>query len=617
MFLFLRKKENIFRILLCLYFGYLLLGRVIDLNSDSPDYWLDVEEKAMAYNARNKVLFGDWSSGGVNYDATVSSPLPGIISYMSFLILGVHLVSLRLPYALLSVLALLIFYKVLKKEMNSWMALLGTVLFGSSHYILLLSRSALVENLFILLTAASLSLYQDYEEQGKKASLFLFGLFSALTIAVKYSGVYFFVVSAVGALMIVLCRGEGFLERLRSYGIYAAGVALSLTLPVISLFFGAKDGVWETIKFQCGFHIEAGHSFSTNQSGYLSFFVEHLPFISLVALAGLFAMFSLRLRSLTKTDAFVLMWLILGSALAFSCGISYKRLIFLLIAVIYVAVRGGYGMWFYLKSSALTDHGMSPILVRGKGAMPFVWKMIGGCGFVFLVSWAARYVLSGNGVTSFTPAMLLSTFTNKSMFQAGGISLIISLGLLVPPVAGAALRFITTHDLCLAVATLKKWFVAAILFFSIAAMALSIMTNEVRNCEFLFHPENRKHESFELSRDLGQTVKANATIIGSEMALRFLGFENRCKFLFNHDGGNSRGLDPRDLDNSDIARRKDIRYFCIALPTNSILLDQYLFGISKIKRLCPAMTLLKIYRFGDTVLSLFDKYPGLGAEKRF
>ena len=196
-------------------------------------------------------------------------------------------------------------------------------------------------------------------------------------------------------------------------------------------------------------------------------------------------------------------------------------------------------------------------------------------------------------------------------------SLIISLGLLVPPVAGAALRFITTHDLCLAVATLKKWFVAAILFFSIAAMALSIMTNEVRNCEFLFHPENRKHESFELSRDLGQTVKANATIIGSEMALRFLGFENRCKFLFNHDGGNSRGLDPRDLDNSDIARRKDIRYFCIALPTNSILLDQYLFGISKIKRLCPAMTLLKIYRFGDTVLSLFDKYPGLGAEKRF
>ena len=80
MFLFLRKKENVFRILLCLYFAYLLWSRLAYLNADSPAYWIDVEEKATAYNARNKVLFGDPSSGGNHYEPMVSSPLPAMVS---------------------------------------------------------------------------------------------------------------------------------------------------------------------------------------------------------------------------------------------------------------------------------------------------------------------------------------------------------------------------------------------------------------------------------------------------------------------------------------------------------------------------------------------------------
>jgi len=147
MFVFLRRKENIFRVLLLLYFLYLLLSRVSYLNSDSPSIELDVEEKATAYNARNQVLFGDYHSGGKAYEPMVSSPLPAVVSYLSFLLLGVSLTALRLPYALLSVLAIFIFYKILNKEVSSWFALLGVMLFGSVYCMLILNRCGLVENL--------------------------------------------------------------------------------------------------------------------------------------------------------------------------------------------------------------------------------------------------------------------------------------------------------------------------------------------------------------------------------------------------------------------------------------------------------------------------------------
>jgi len=609
MFSFLKEKKNIFRILLCLYFAYLLWSRLAYLNADSPAYWIDVEERTNAYNARNEVLFGDSSSGGEHYEPMVSSPLPAVISYLSFLLMGVSLFSLRLPYALMSLLTIFIFYKVLKKEMNPLAAFLGIVFWGSACFTVFLNRSALVENLFILLPVVSLFCFQEYVDREKEESLFLFGLFSSMNILVKYNGVYFLLVSAVGALMASFRKGRSLSAALRSCGHYAAGVTPNLVLLVVAAGSGIGNGALETIlKGQCAAQIVGGKDFENNVREFLLFFTTYFPFISLAAFTGVSSMLFMRLRKLSKVDVFVMTWWILGAVISFSSRISFKRLIFLLIPVVYVAVRGGYGMWEHLKvSGSQNDQGINGRFESCKGVVPCILKMILGCGFAALISWGAEYILLEHGEMAYN-FIPISIFLKIPMAQAGWISVLTFLALTVPPVASAGFCFIKAKDYSLAFATLKRWFVGALLFFLIAVSILSIVTNEASNGRFLYYSQNRKYESSQCSRDLGRTVKS-ATIVGSEMAFRLLGFENRCKFLFNHDGVNLRGRDYHALDYDSIIRRRDVRYFCIALPNNSNDIEEFRSNIKKIKLVYPAMVRLRIYRVKEAFFFIYDKYP--------
>jgi len=495
MFLFLRKKENVFRILLCLYFAYLLWSRLAYLNADSPAYWIDVEEKATAYNARNKVLFGDPSSGGNHYEPMVSSPLPAVVSYVFFLLLGVSLFSLRLPYVLLSVLAIFVFYKVLKKEMNPLAAFLGIVLFGSAHCLLLLNRSATVENLFLLGPAVSLFFYQDYSESESSGSAFLFGLFSALNVAVKYSGVYFLVVSAVSILALVLKKERGYPSAMRSCLSYGTGVVLGLSVPVLALYYGNARGALEVIKLQCAMQGGIEGFFSDNfRFAYPLFFMMYFPFISLSAMAGLFSMFALRSAKLSGTDRFILLWLILGSVVSFFSRMSDKRLIFLLIPIFYVTVRGGYFMWQYLKAfKSLAHREMSLELDRRKGTAPFIAKAILGFAVIFMISLAAKYAFSEHPIDSFfyRPILMpLTDFITMTEAHAAMISRGIFLALLVLPVLGAVPRLIHSRDFYRSALTLRRCFVAVLFLFLVVASGLSIVTNESRNAALLFHPKD-------------------------------------------------------------------------------------------------------------------------------
>ena len=606
MFVFLRKKENVFRVLLCLYFGYLLLSRVIYLNADSPAFWLDVEEKSTAYNARNAVLFGEWLSGGVNFDATVVSPLPGIISYLSFLFFGVSLFTLRLPYALLSVLAIFIFYKILKKEMNPWVALLGSALIGSVHFMFLVNRSALIENLFILLTAVSLYLYQDYEENERDESLFLFGLFSALNISVKYSAIYFLVVSAVGAVMIIFRSGRSYQARRRACLYYAAGVVLSLVLPVLAFYYGQANGALETIRQQCANQIGAAHYFLLNiRFEYPFFFMTYFPFISLAALTGLFSMLVLHFKKLNRTDFFVVLWLILGSLLAFSNLIGYKRLIFLIIPLMYVAVKGGYLLGLHLKElSGMGERGRGSSSDLRSGAVPLALKGVAGFLFVMMISWVTKQAFCEHRATEHISVWPLPVLFPISADHAGLISVIIMLLLMLVPVVGALSSFFKTRSLDPALTALKGWFAAALFLYLVMASAVSIVTNELRNGAFLFLHKNLKFQSFEYSRDLGRTLKPGVTIIGSEMALRLLGFENRCKFIFNHDGVNNSGKDPYALDVNDIIARKEIPYFCLFLSDSASFQKYFEPGFERIKMAGVGFVFLKNYEFADTYPSV-------------
>ena len=119
-----------------------------------------------------------------------------------------------------------------------------------------------------------------------------------------------------------------------------------------------------------------------------------------------------------------------------------------------------------------------------------------------------------------------------------------------------------------------------------------------------------KCESAKISRDLDRILGANASIVGSEMALRLLGFESRCKFIFNHDGGDIGGVDMHFQTYDLIVRRKDVRYFCIFVNDSGVFLAKFLPGLKKIVAAYPEMVLVKRYQLKDTFFFLFDKYPG-------
>ena len=76
------KAAGILKTIIFIYFIYLLFSRFFYLHADFPKsdiysaYWsCNIEEKAGAYNARNKILFGNWDSGGVNYQPMALMPL--------------------------------------------------------------------------------------------------------------------------------------------------------------------------------------------------------------------------------------------------------------------------------------------------------------------------------------------------------------------------------------------------------------------------------------------------------------------------------------------------------------------------------------------------------------
>ena len=336
----------------------------------------------------------------------------------------------------------------------------------------------------------------------------------------------------------------------------------------------------------------------------------YIPFISLAALAGLFSMVFLRFKKLTKTDIFILLWWLLGSAVAFSARISYKRLIFLMIPVVYIAIKGSYGMWVYLGEQKTTCDlpGSDANSDRRLRIIPLSWSVSIAFAFSLLISWVAQYVLNEHLMISYS-TMPLKAFFKISRADAELISSAISLVLIGAPMVGVLTTFRKVGNVHEAIRSSKRCFVAALLVFSIIALALSIITNEDRIVRWLLHPQTLKYESSSISRELDEAVKANTTIIGSEMAFRLCGFQSHCKFIFNHDSGDGSGRDYHELDYDGIIRRTDIRYFCVVLPTNSIDFDGYMKAIKKIESIYPAMAHIKIFRFDETFFFLFDKYP--------
>ncbi|MFH1905647.1 MAG: glycosyltransferase family 39 protein [bacterium] len=559
--------------LVLVFFVLLLLSRVLFLTSDSFRSGFDVEEKCVGYNARNKVLFDNWESGG-DYQPMAFNPLSNLISYLSFSSLGVGLFSLRIPYALLSILGFVLYYLVLKKEFNRYFSFLGTMFLSSITYIAAMNRTAICENLFLFLTIATLFFYQ----KGLKYYKYFFGvgLFSFLTLVAKLNGAIF-TLATFAAVSFFIFRKKG--ERKKIFPPFFAGIALGLLIWVVSLLPFHQVGYFPTLKwlilantqlidiYQSDVSVQVLNSFraviNSIQSNFrLTPMVINgtLPYTTLLGLTSIWVIFYYCKR-ISELDKFSILWLIVGILFINLFCLNEKRLVLIIPAMVYLIVKTFTLLWNNRNNKGF----IHPQAV----AVLFI-------GFLLIFSsWLWRFSQHNIHNTIF-PLPGRNTILFLSLFI--GICLALLFNRIRNPMKYCYLRKL------------------AVRLYSFSFLFAIVISN-YHNIDNFFL--SRQNMSFQASRDLGRILEPT-TIVGTELAYRFLGFENCHKFIFKHDGGKHN----INKDIAHILERDDIRYFCLNMDRNKRLDDP---NIKKMLSYYPKAKLLKIYKCGRFSFALFDK----------
>jgi len=215
------KIEKILLILIVIF----ALSRLLFLDADSLIGNLE-DEGYWSYNARNKVLFGQW----ITDDYTISmaaAPLYAFFSFLVFKIFGVHLFSARLVNALSGILSIFLLYFIIKKY-NKRLAILAAFLLALDNAFFMYNRIGYPESLvifFLLLNFFFLT------SKSKYCLNYLFaGASFMLAILSKLSAVYFSV-AIFSYLAMLLIRKE---ISLREIFVYFTGFLL---IGIIILIF--------------------------------------------------------------------------------------------------------------------------------------------------------------------------------------------------------------------------------------------------------------------------------------------------------------------------------------------------------------------------------------------
>ncbi len=131
-----------------LILGAALALRLFNLAADAPTTlsWSGApftDEGLYSHAARNRVLFGVWRTD--EWDNRLVSPLHDALAYLVFRWLGVGYVQLRLLSVLLAMVALAVFWRLLRVDLGERLALLGAALWGLDYFWLQFSRLGLLE----------------------------------------------------------------------------------------------------------------------------------------------------------------------------------------------------------------------------------------------------------------------------------------------------------------------------------------------------------------------------------------------------------------------------------------------------------------------------------------
>lgn len=336
------------------------------LSADIPSWSVEIEEKASGYSARSKVLFDTWDSGGGWYQPSIFMPLSNILVYLSFSIFGVGLTQLRIPFAFVSVLSLVIFYLIFKEELNRKYALLGVLIISFVYPLFLVNRSALNENLFVFLIALLIFLYQRSMRSEKIAYYMLTGFVAFLNGLVKIYGFVFVLTPIIS----IFFPSAPIKKKIKFIIFYFLGASLGAIFGITLIFstnsprelfdfyfyFNKYDHsiqVSYIYKFSAYFFnlLGIGNSIFLPTIGHIliQFFLNTprvifslMPFLFLLIFYGFFLQLNNR-KHLFHFDYFNLLLILSGLiAVQGRAAMYYKNIIFLVPLICYIFIKALY-----------------------------------------------------------------------------------------------------------------------------------------------------------------------------------------------------------------------------------------------------------------------------------
>ncbi|UCE43027.1 MAG: glycosyltransferase family 39 protein [Candidatus Aminicenantes bacterium] len=237
-----KTKIQLFLLLMAILF--LISLRMIQPAADPPES-LSMsggpygDPGGYAFNARNKVLFGQWEVDKMN-SPLYSSPIPALLTFLSFKIFGVGFVQMNVVPILFSCLSLVFVFLLLRKTLSGSqsLAVMGFTLLGANYLFLMYSRIAnrVMPMVFFLVLALFF-----FQKGSKNKKWYLFAGASSF-LAFMTKGVCFYIVGAFFlGLFVYLVFKLGVKKAAVPFGFCLAGFAFCLLLWGIFIYIPHGD----------------------------------------------------------------------------------------------------------------------------------------------------------------------------------------------------------------------------------------------------------------------------------------------------------------------------------------------------------------------------------------
>jgi len=230
------SKRKILTLLTLILIIFLFSLRMVHLSADPPSTLSESagpygDPGGYSYNARNKVVFGQWELDKLN--PMYTSLIPHFLTYLSFKLFGVGIAQMNLVPIFFSCLILIFFFFIIKKMLNSSMGLIAVTFLGISYLFIMYSRIAnrIMPMIFFLI----LSLF-FFQKGVKKNEWFFLAGFSCL-LAFISKGVCFYILAAFFLGFIVyLALNFNLKKALLPFGYFVSGFSLACIIWIAFVY---------------------------------------------------------------------------------------------------------------------------------------------------------------------------------------------------------------------------------------------------------------------------------------------------------------------------------------------------------------------------------------------